>query len=59
MADYQEQPDRYALVSGDKPDAPDCPYGNKFKWIGYDYQTCEYVRFTKSVFKLLIKEVDP
>jgi hypothetical protein len=56
MADFIAQPNRYILVHGDKPDAPDCPYGNKYQWIGFDNLTNEYVRFTKSVFKLLIKK---
>lgn len=58
MADYLEQPERYALVSGDKPDAPVCPYGNQYKWIGFDKLTQEYVRFTKSVFKLFINDLE-
>lgn len=51
---YLEQPERYELRSGHAPDAPLCPYGNHFQWIGYDLKKKEYVRFTKSVFKKLI-----
>ena len=33
---YLQQPDRYELRRGNAPDAPLCPYGNHFEWIGYD-----------------------
>lgn len=56
MEDYLQQPERYELRSGSEPEAPNCPYGNKFQWIGYDKTTGEYIRFTKSVFKKLIQE---
>ena len=55
MAQYLEQPKRFELRSGLASDAPLCPYGNHYQWIGYDREEKEYVRFTKSVFKLLIK----
>jgi len=55
-ATYNLTPGRYILKEGNGPDAPDCPYGNKYKWIGYDLDAKEYVRFTKSVFKLLIAD---
>lgn len=54
MATYQANPSRYQLRAGDAADAPNCPYGNKFRWIGYDFEEKTYVRFTKSVFKLLV-----
>ncbi len=54
MENYQLNPSRYELRNGNNPDAPLCPYGNKYQWIGYDLQEDEYVRFTKSVFKLLL-----
>ena len=47
-------PDRYQLRSGKTEGAPLCPYGNHYEWVGFDLQEEEYVRFTKSVFKLLI-----
>lgn len=56
METYSLQPERYELRSGQEQDAPLCPYGNHYQWIGYDLEQNEYVRFTKSVFKLLIKE---
>lgn len=55
-ATYSHHPSRYELKNGDSDDAPLCPYGNKYQWIGYDMTTKEYVRFTKSVFKLLIAQ---
>jgi len=56
METYLETPDQYDLRKGvDEPDAPLCPYGNTYEWIGYDKKAKEYVRFTKSVFKLLVK----
>lgn len=53
---YTSDPDRYELRSGDDSKAPKCPYGNTYKWIGYDKQEQQYVRFTTSVFKQLIKQ---
>lgn len=55
---FDDSPDRYELRSGNTDDAPNCPYGNKFKWIGFDKKTNEYVRFTTSFFKELVKEVE-
>ncbi len=57
MASYLKNPERYELRNGQVEDAPNCPYGNKFEWIGYDLDSEAYVRFTKSVFKLLIKTI--
>ncbi len=54
MATYILDPERYELRSGQEPEAPACPYGNCYQWIGYDRQQKEYIRFTKSVFKRLI-----
>lgn len=56
MEAYLLQPDRYELRSGHQKDAPLCPYGNHYQWIGYDLEREEYVRFTKSVFKKLIQQ---
>lgn len=56
MATFQNNPTRYELRSGHQSDAPSCPYGNKYQWIGFDLEQQEYVRFTKSVFKLLISQ---
>lgn len=53
---FEAQPERYELRSGQEKDAPLCPYGNHFEWIGYDKELKEYVRFTKSVFKVLIQQ---
>jgi hypothetical protein len=52
---YDFEPERYELRRGIEPEAPDCPYGNRYEWIGFDKTASEYVRFTKSVFKLLMK----
>lgn len=51
---YSINTSRYELVPGSIAGAPLCPYGNQFKWIGYDKKLKENVRFTKSVFKKLI-----
>lgn len=56
MATYLRAPNRYELRSGQVDDAPSCPYGNKYEWIGFDRESQNYVRFTKSVFKKLIQE---
>ena len=53
---YQQNPDRYTLVAGRNEGAPTCPYGNEQKWVGYDQSEKKYIRFTKSVFKQLIKQ---
>ena len=55
---YLLSPDRYELRRGTTPDAPDCPYGNRYAWIGFDKKEQEYVRFTKSVFKKLVREIE-
>lgn len=54
MADFNIEPSRYELRSGDSDHGPFCPYGNKFEWIGYDLLQNEYIRFTKSGFKKLV-----
>ncbi|MFK2820026.1 hypothetical protein U0L90_07860 [Flavobacteriaceae sp. LMIT009] len=51
---YHSNTSRYELVPGTKEGAPLCPYGNHYKWIGYDKNENEFVRMTKSVFKKLI-----
>ena len=54
MEEYKLDPKRYQLRKGNEEGAPLCPYGNQYEWIGYDIKSKEYIRFTKSVFKLLI-----
>ena len=54
MEQFNLSQKRYQLVSGDVDGAPLCPYGNHFEWIGYDIEEKQFVRFTKSVFKLLV-----
>lgn len=51
---YNLTPDRYELRQGTLPDAPPCPFGHRFKWIGFDKGEMKYVRVTKSVFKKMI-----
>ena len=59
MENYLLNPNIYELRNGtEQTDAPKCPYGNTYQWIGYDVEAKEYVRVTKSVFKLLIKKVE-
>jgi len=53
---YQENKERYILVAGTEDGAPRCSYGNIQKWVGYDVERKEYVRFTKSVFLKLVHE---
>ena len=53
---YDQDPDRYTLVSGREEGAPTCPYGNMQQWVGYDRVEEKFIRFTKSVFKQLIQE---
>ena len=53
---YQQDPDRYTLVSGHEEGAPTCPYGNMQKWVGYDRAEEKFIRFTKSVFKQLVQK---
>ena len=55
---FQLNPARYELRSGIPLDAPSCPYGGRFKWIGYDLEEKRYVRVTKSVFKRMIASLD-
>lgn len=58
MQAYLRAPERYELRSGHEDGAPSCPYGNAYQWIGFDLETQTYVRFTKSVFKKLVNQVD-
>lgn len=53
---YNKNPQRYALISGATKGAPLCPYGNHYKWIGFDNDKNEFIRFTKSVFKKLVAQ---
>ncbi|MBD1424007.1 hypothetical protein [Sphingobacterium arenae] len=55
---YQLHPDRYILVSGNEEGAPRCPYGNIQHWVGYDSLSKKYTRFTKSVYKKLVEEIE-
>ncbi len=55
---FNFSPGRYQLRKGTRPDAPPCPFGHRFKWIGFDTEKGEYVRVTKSVFKRLINQSD-
>ena len=54
--EYDIDPNRYELRSGSETNAPLCPYGNIYKWVVFDLKANEYVRFAKSVFKLLINK---
>lgn len=53
---YQQDPDRYIVVSGHDEGAPLCPVGNVQQWVGYDKAEKKYIRFTKSVFKQLVQQ---
>lgn len=55
---YLANSNRYILVSGDLKEAPKCPFGNNYKWIGFDLEEKKYIRFTKSVFKKLVQETE-
>lgn len=55
---FHLEPSRFELRRGSDPNAPNCPFGNRYEWIGYDLKTKEFVRFTKSVFKKLVAEFD-
>ena len=54
--EYDLSPGRYELRKGTEENAPLCPFGNHFEWIGFDKEGNNYVRFSKSVFKRLIKQ---
>lgn len=53
---YQQDTNRYTLVSGHQQGAPTCSFGNIQEWVGYDKKEEKYVRFTKSVFKTLVQQ---
>jgi hypothetical protein len=53
---YTSNPEWFELRSGSEKEAPNCPYGNRYQWIGYDLNQKEYVRFTTTVFKILMKQ---
>ena len=56
MNDFIKNPDRFELRSGLESGAPKCPFGSHYKWIGFDTVKKEYIRFSKSVFKKMIKK---
>ena len=56
--DYNADPERYELRRGDAENAPSCPFGNRYEWIGFDKHKMRYIRVTKSVFKKLIRQKD-
>ncbi|MEO7214578.1 MAG: peptide-methionine (S)-S-oxide reductase MsrA [Mucilaginibacter sp.] len=56
---YQQNPQRYTLVDGSTEGAPTCAYGNVKEWVGYDKVERTFVRFTKSVYKKLVSQIDP
>ncbi|MBX2873408.1 MAG: hypothetical protein KTR30_14950 [Saprospiraceae bacterium] len=58
MQTYLQAPDRYELRSGQEEGTPSCPYGNAYQWIGFDLEIQDYVRFTKSVFKKLVRQLE-
>ena len=49
-AEFNLDEQRYILVEGSQPNAPLCPFGNRFRFVGFDTKTKQYVRYTKSVF---------
>ena len=55
---FDLSPERYELRKGTYPGAPLCPYGNHFSWIGFDKIEMRYVRFSKSVFKRMIRKLE-
>ncbi len=55
---HQENPERYTLVDGSTHGAPTCKFGNTAQWVGYDKVTKTFVRFTKSVYKRLVQEIE-
>lgn len=52
---FSQSPQRYELRKGNAAEAPLCPYGNLYAWIGYDKEQQEYVRFSKRLFKSLVQ----
>lgn len=52
---FDREPKRYSLAEGNRSGAPRCPYGNYYSWIGFDNLEQEYVWFSKSVYKELIR----
>ena len=58
MKEFLMNSHRYELRSGQEEGAPLCPYGNNYKWIGFDSMANEYVRFTTSVFKILVHRIE-
>ncbi|MEO6684451.1 MAG: hypothetical protein ABIN24_00740 [Dyadobacter sp.] len=55
---FQQNPERYTLIDGSTHGAPSCKYGNTQDWVGYDKVEKTFIRFTKSVYKRLINEIE-
>ena len=49
-AEFDQNPERYELRAQDA-NAPACPYGNQYAWIGFDREAKEYVRFVKRILR--------
>ncbi len=52
---FDQNPNNFELRINDK-NAPLCPFGNQRKFIGFEKEKNEYVRFTKSVLKKVLAE---
>ncbi|WP_134088531.1 hypothetical protein [Olivibacter sp. XZL3] len=55
---YEQNPERYTVVSGHTQGAPTCAYGNVQQWVGYDNKIQTYVRFSKSLYKRLVQKAE-
>lgn len=50
---FDQNPNNFELRVNDA-NAPLCRFGNRRKFIGFDKQRNEYIRFTKSVLKRIL-----
>lgn len=50
---FDQNPNNFELRVNEV-NAPLCPFGNQRKFIGFDKEKNEYVRFTKSVLKKIL-----
>lgn len=55
---FRPSPERYELSKGTEADAPSFSFGSRYQWIGFDKEEIPYVRMTKSVFRLLMADIN-
>jgi len=51
---FKLEPTRYELRAGSEPNAPNCPFGNRYEWIGFDLKILLNRLFQKVIRTILV-----